>query len=181
MTYFEDLSKYSYFGHGSSEALNVGWVEETNSATAVPSPEILDRLWEHCKVAVEQTRGFHICHLCPEAQRGVVYASRNGLSLNLGSAEIRAISADGRVYAAPNLVYHYVHTHRYDPPEEFKAALRAGLSPKSEGYFEMLKALGLDWKVLSPEPAMGQGGRTGSLIESLQRVDAAFRVFREEI
>lgn len=41
----------------------------------------------------------------------------------LGSAEIRVKAKDGRIYAAPNLIYHYVAEHDYDPPKEFIEAL----------------------------------------------------------
>jgi len=45
--------------------------------------------------------------------------SRNGCVLNLGSAEIRVKGANGVVYGAPNLVYHYVVAHDYLPPAAF--------------------------------------------------------------
>ena len=39
-----------------------------------------------------------------------------------GSAEIRVRGAN-RVYAAPELVYHYVVAHQYKPPREFIEAV----------------------------------------------------------
>jgi len=180
MAHFEDLSKYSYWACGSLEVLNVGWLEQSGLATALPTGEHLDLLWEHCKIAVEQTRGFYLCLLCPEPQRGIVYASRNGMSLHLGSAEIRVISADGRVYAAPNLIYHSVHTHHYKLPEEFVAALQTGLVPGSKEYFESLDALGVDWKGLSTQRAASQVVPKGTEIEALQKLETALRIFRED-
>ena len=43
----------------------------------------------------------------------------------LGSAEIRVQGKEGKVYAAPTLIYHYVAAHDYDPPQEFVEALLA--------------------------------------------------------
>jgi hypothetical protein len=43
-----------------------------------------------------------------------------------GSAELHVAAADGRVYAAPSLVLHYVRDHGYGPPAEFVAAVLCG-------------------------------------------------------
>jgi hypothetical protein len=53
----------------------------------------------------------------------------------LGSAEIR-IPGKGKVYAAPDLVVHYVGKHGYQPPPEVVAAIRSGPPPGSTAYFE---------------------------------------------
>jgi hypothetical protein len=52
----------------------------------------------------------------------------------LGSAEIRVQGADGTLYAAPNLVIHYMTAHHYCPPEEFcrAAARTAGIETAGE-------------------------------------------------
>ena len=50
---------------------------------------------------------------------------RQGQENSLGSAEIRVKGKDGKVYAAPTLIYHYVAAHDYDPPKEFVEALLA--------------------------------------------------------
>jgi hypothetical protein len=47
-----------------------------------------------------------------------------------GSAEIRVVGV-GRVYAAPDLIGHYVEAHGYCPPEEFIAAVLGGPEPGS--------------------------------------------------
>lgn len=41
------------------------------------------------------------------------------MKIRLGSAEIRAYSLNGKIYAAPNLIFHYAKAHNYKPPEEF--------------------------------------------------------------
>ena len=61
---------------------------------------------------VKQTRGIAVCPFC-EGQE---------LERPRGSAEIRVIG-EARKYAAPELVYHYVVVHDYQPPTEFITAV----------------------------------------------------------
>jgi hypothetical protein len=67
MTYFADLSAYSYGPRPGLEALNVGWLDANHEfQTAVPSEELLDALWHFIKTApVLKMRGSHLCELCP--------------------------------------------------------------------------------------------------------------------
>jgi hypothetical protein len=50
------------------------------------------------------------------------------------------------VYAAPNLIYHYIEVHHYKPPDEFLNALREGPRPPDRKYFKRLEELGLEWR-----------------------------------
>ena len=43
--------------------------------------------------------------------------------MGLGSAEIRVKGINGKIYAAPNLIYHYIKDCGYLPPREFLDAL----------------------------------------------------------
>jgi hypothetical protein len=70
--------------------------------------------------------------------------TRNGEELLLGSAEIRVFGKGELIYAAPNLIYHYVSVHCYKPPEEFLQALEEGPSPPGSEYFKRLTNLNLD-------------------------------------
>ena len=63
----------------------------------------------------------------------------------LGSAEIRSFSNRGAIFAAPNLIFHYVSVHHYNPPEEFIASLSEGPCPSSPEFFERLRKLGYSW------------------------------------
>ena len=63
----------------------------------------------------------------------------------LGSAEIRVVSDEGQLYAAPNLIYHYVASHNYAPPSEFVRAVLLGPCPPEDRYYELLSRFGLDW------------------------------------
>jgi hypothetical protein len=145
MTYFEDLSDYSYFArYHQSEGKNVGWLDPTHEfQTEIPSEDVLNILWSFCSVSVAQTRGIHQCAFCNPPWR-IVYALRNGARLMLGSTEIRVFSSRSHIYAAPNMIYHYDRTHHYKPPNEFLSALHEGPRPPSPEYFDRLGKLGLD-------------------------------------
>jgi hypothetical protein len=64
VTYFRDLSLYSYSGYR-CWALNVGWLHEAHAFDREPpSEELLDALWQFLELPVVQTRGLHECDLC---------------------------------------------------------------------------------------------------------------------
>jgi hypothetical protein len=131
MTYYADLTPYSYLcdrvrapdapSPGPRE-LNVGWLDSgvPHSRGAPPADlaETLQRMRRTHRA--RQTRGFHLCPWCaPGLARPLDDCPR-------GSAEIR-VPGDGVVYAAPELVAHYVEAHEYLPPAEFvRAVLGAG-------------------------------------------------------
>jgi hypothetical protein len=115
VTYFPDLTAYTYL-HPEEEppnTVNIGWLDR-----AYPYPAGKTNKKFHVKLRqisllrVKQTRGFHTCYFC------------KGPNRPHGSAEIR-VPGEGKVYAAPELVHHYVVAHRYKPPEEFIAAVLA--------------------------------------------------------
>jgi hypothetical protein len=154
MTYFPDLSNYSY---GSTREIgrpvrNIGWLDPGSSfQTGEVDPEFLSRLWQFCTVSILQTRGLHECEIC--RSRSANTAERDGLQLLLGSAEIRVFSSSGDIYAAPNLIYHYAAIHRYMPPAEFVDAVRRGPCPPDPDYFAKLSEVGEAWSpTLRPEP-----------------------------
>jgi hypothetical protein len=41
----------------------------------------------------------------------------------VGDAEVRVRASNGTVYAAPNLIVHYVAEHKYRPPDAFLGAV----------------------------------------------------------
>jgi hypothetical protein len=122
--YFRDLTpyNYAYTGEETPRPLNVGWLSPKEPFEHGDTTEIFKaRLFEICKVRSEETRGFYGCPFC--AIDGEVVEQRGNCILNLGSAEIRVIGESGKVYASPNLIYHYVVRHHYRPPEEFVSAV----------------------------------------------------------
>jgi len=123
--HFKDLSLYVYDGRVDEKVLNVGWLDEKHPyKTKEASEDFLNQLFSICQTPVNTTRGYHQCPFCKLKSIGT--KAENGLdTIILGSAEIRVEGQRGIVYAAPNLIYHYVETHGYLPPEEFIAAVLA--------------------------------------------------------
>ena len=154
MTYYEDLSDYTY--HGSAfyrpATKNIGWLGLGHEFPKLaPTEELLDSIWTYCKISVAQMRGTHECEFCPRGDWH--HGERNGERLLLGSSEIRVFGKGESIYAAPTLIYHYAFLHHYKPPDEFLLALREGPRPPSHEYFERLKQLSLDWNRTSvPAP-----------------------------
>jgi hypothetical protein len=109
LTWFDDLSPYGE----SANAFCVGWIgPEHPFSIGKLSMDVASRvefLAEHARTQL--TRGQHRCKLCP---------------LDTGPAdqgEIRVVGADGKRYAAPVLIRHYIQAHSYCPPTEFQTAL----------------------------------------------------------
>ncbi len=70
-----------------------------------------------------------MCSLC----RFVGLVVLGNKEARLGSAEIRVVY-EGKTYAAPNMIYHYVVKHHYRPPDEFIQAVLKGSLPGSPEY-----------------------------------------------
>lgn len=124
MAYFRDLTPYLYIRRTAREnELNVGWLDDQHDfPRGSVSDEVSAKLFALCRTQVNQTRGFYRCLLCRD--KGLnrdlgLKVMRGGVTLLLGSAEIRVHSKSGRSYACPNMIYHYIKDHGYKPPEEF--------------------------------------------------------------
>jgi hypothetical protein len=172
MAYFKDLTVYQYATKNSWPLANsVGWLgPDKPFETALPTDPLLDRLWAFCKIMVNPTRGFHWCHLCLERpQKQLPYPNvycRGDGQLRLGTAEIRVFSTRGElpteqgstyqynrdvIFAAPNLIYHYVEAHHYKPPDEFVEALFTGPQPGTPAFEQMLTKVSFDWQVANAD------------------------------
>jgi len=131
MTWYPDLSKYSYLEESippGETILNVGWLDSQHDFPVGDPPDgFLEALKEMCAGnAHARTRGWHACNL-PHAQQ-LDYPCTievSGEKIPLGSAEIRIAAEDGAIISAPNLVLHYVDYHRYLPPDVFIEAVLA--------------------------------------------------------
>jgi hypothetical protein len=157
LTYFPDLSPYEYWDLPEPDGLrvlNVGWLDaERPFPRSRPSEALLERLWRHCAIGVMQSRGLHTCELCGSSASNVV--ERDGARWRLGDAELR-IFGDRVVYACPQLLFHYVETHHYAPPDAFLGALETSPAPPEPAYFERLERLGAPWSELTAitQPSM---------------------------
>lgn len=128
--YFEDLTAYGYeLPKSLADVINVGWLDDGhpfNCGTAPAGFADALRLWSlHAKA--NQMRGFQLCRLCHFGGRQLEYQQIEieveGQTVYLGSAEIWIPSSDGTIFAAPNLIIHYVEAHSYLPPQGFIEAV----------------------------------------------------------
>jgi hypothetical protein len=132
MTYFRDLSPYGYHS-GAIEpiALNVGWLDSEHPWTRGPvAPARIALLTRLCvEQAMNLMRGWHQCDFCEIHPVEIEFGDDR---VPIGHAEIRVHGRGGVVYAAPQLICHYVADHGYQPPTEFLEALDSvaiGLPP----------------------------------------------------
>ena len=119
-----DLSVYvNLNGQEEESVFCVGWLDAEHAfPTGVVGPDVLEAVLALCFQPVNSTRGFHQTPFLAKAPVGFPVEYR-GKAMMLGSAEIRVRGKHGVVYAAPNLIYHYMKDCRYLPPPEFLQAV----------------------------------------------------------
>ena len=125
--YFDDLTPYTYnLPKALPDVLNIGWLAaghayttgDTTNKFLLKLASLIVRLKAH------QTRGYQRCTICSADKREHFHLS--GQIIHLGAAEIWVPNHDGTIiYAAPNLIYHYISEHRYRPPAEFADAVNS--------------------------------------------------------
>ena len=141
--YFADLSAYSYdLPRSLPDVLNVGWLDAVHSISMGEVPADFRDQLRLCvkRFRVNQMRGFHACELCPTedlrrardttdlrsalrelSRRQAITAA--GEQLELGSAELWLPAGATAIFAAPNLIVHYIEAHGYRPPSAFISAV----------------------------------------------------------
>ncbi|MFT3895379.1 MAG: hypothetical protein QM730_27450 [Anaerolineales bacterium] len=84
MSYFADLSKYTYSKENMHiHALNVGWLDDENTYLVGEVPDdFIVHLFEICCYPISKTRGWHPCPFCSEYP---AKAERNNKLIELGS------------------------------------------------------------------------------------------------
>ena len=126
MSWFPDMNTACPAAHG-DHIRAVGWLSDKHPfPTGDASPAFLARLKEFCRrwgdglepLAWGIFMGPHRCELC----RGYMASG------NIG------VPAGGVLFAAPEMVGHYVEAHRYAPPAEFVAAVMAAPLPGTAEY-----------------------------------------------
>ncbi|GGV07873.1 hypothetical protein GCM10010275_55210 [Streptomyces litmocidini] len=126
MTYFADLAPYDYSPEAEPGWVAVGWLERGKEyEIGEVSPRIMEDLTNLAYLGEGQTRGRHYCDLCDEPAEHWARSPRFSSRFRLGSAEIRVTREGGGVYAAPDLLPHYIEEHLYCPPQEFLDAVLA--------------------------------------------------------
>jgi hypothetical protein len=124
--YLADLAPYSYGLPGPlPEVVAVGWLAKTYPFPQGEVPgsfvEKLERfIVDNC---VNRTRGWHGCDYCGLHQ---IRLAATDPPFYLGSAEVWVPEQNSsRIFAAPNLVHHYITAHSYQPPAAFIRAVDA--------------------------------------------------------
>jgi len=139
--HYRDLTEYRYtLPQPLPHVFNVGWLgkDEPYDVGAVPA-QTMARLTD--LIATQKTnlmRGFHLCELCVQTGPFFIEVGDRRIyriephvidvgneCIQLGSAEVWVPSGNTVVYAAPNLIHHYITTHNYRPPQEFLDAIDA--------------------------------------------------------
>ena len=119
--YYEDLTPYEY--NSAYKGLNVGWLDGSHEfSTGRPPKGLLDAIFKAVasgKLSRCACAGFHTCEIC--GTKKVVF-KRRGAEIIVGTSEI-AVEYNGETFVAPSLIYHYVRTHKYLPPEPFVSGM----------------------------------------------------------
>jgi hypothetical protein len=129
--FLRDLEPYSYnLPAPLKDVVAVGWLSKISSYTQGVAPDgfvdaLVQLLSSH---RVNQMRGYHVCEFCSKAP--LPFDTRAGKQIILGSAEIWVLSGERIIYAAPDLIHHYVTEHRYLPPSHF---IKAVMSARDTG------------------------------------------------
>lgn len=147
MTWYRDLSPYRYTQEPCADrTLNVGWLSREREHTRGQiDPRHVELIWDRCRVIALDTRGLHPCELCPEEARSNWFV-HSGERRRLGSGQIRVFAANGDIFAAPDLLFHYVRDHAYRPPDVFLTALEESLAFDLEVYTAGLRYRGIPWR-----------------------------------
>jgi hypothetical protein len=123
---YEDLSPYEYVP-SDVPMTNVGWL---GAAEPIPVGVIPERASDELLhiasegVAENMMRGVQDCEFCEiqsPLRMPTPFNERGFASLGMG--EFHVVGVDGRTFAAPTLVLHYINDHQYLPPQEFVDAL----------------------------------------------------------
>jgi hypothetical protein len=140
--HYTDLSTYTYISEKGkpisadiSPALNIGWLDDIHPCPHIePTLEFVSRLFDFCRTPINTTLGFHECPFCNDDPKTYLEIEKEGQRVSLGHAEIWIFGPDGKSYAAPTLIYHYVTQHHYAPPDEFVHAVLVAPLPDTPEY-----------------------------------------------
>ncbi|MCP5003375.1 MAG: hypothetical protein GY941_05400 [Planctomycetes bacterium] len=148
--YTPDLSPYHFkietIGdeHEEFGTLCVGFLDKKHTFVQGETSEAFQaRLFEFCMHPVSRIRGFLRCEICDVSiSSEPIHVQRGDQELWLGSGQIRVIY-NHKIYAAPNLIYHYVIEHNYKPPDQFIEAVLNGPLPNSIEHQTMIDKMSI--------------------------------------
>lgn len=130
--YFKDDTFYTYFlpeGCFLHEVKNVGWIDREHPYSKGGSDsKFIEKLKaiiltenEKTCFSVNKVRGLHKCNLCNDKVITITDGAKIGY---LGMSEIWIPSIHhNECYASPSLIFHYITSHAYRPPDDFIASV----------------------------------------------------------
>jgi hypothetical protein len=132
--YFVDLTTYSYLRNNEEipDILNIGWLDSEHPfEKGEVASQYTDKLKEIILSGkcVLRARGMHPCPFCNEP----TLVKSDTKYLALGASEIWIPTQNNIIYAAPNMLHHYITAHKYKPPQEFLDAVLDVVFPPDWG------------------------------------------------
>ncbi|PSK93114.1 hypothetical protein [Taibaiella chishuiensis] len=118
--YYPDLSKYE---ETSLPIYTIGWLDQYEFfQQGAVSPFVVEKIIKtYLQEPVNLTRGIYLCPFCNRYLPAPCYIYINeDKSSILGHAEVWIPNKERtKIYAAPDLIIHYIKDHSYLPPQEF--------------------------------------------------------------
>ena len=125
MTYFKDLSKYTYQSNQQYEnqkIVNVGWLDIKNDfPTGNLDIDVLNTLKKLSEKPKNICRGFHECDICISPNTETEF--KEIFIREKGNGEIHITDIE-TTYIAPVMIVHFIEKHNYLPPIEFINAIK---------------------------------------------------------
>jgi hypothetical protein len=141
MPSYPDLSPCPYFGKAEADQLvAIGWLDEVHPyRQGEVHEDFIDKLIELLvnPWAPMSILGFADCPFCTESD-SVIY---KGKTIQTGTLNL-FIPGEGFLYVMPSLAAHYIVTHSYAPPSQFREAVLQCPPMRSREYFEAIVANG---------------------------------------
>src|SRR5262245_28699240 len=114
----------------------IGWIDTLVPAHGPVGDAALARLFEALErrdYLSDNTRGSHSCELCPTPMQ-VQHVRHGDQEARVGGHGFFLVEHQGKAYAAPPLLLHYVLDHGYRPPDEFLEAVLGGRFVDTRSY-----------------------------------------------
>lgn len=149
MPHYSDLSPCDYFGPGVGALTAIGWLapdKEYSRGSSTPEffralVQLLVDPWQPVVTA-----GMQRCSFC-RFTGGPAKLQYDGATVLLGAANL-FIPTEVSVFVAPSMIAHYIDSHGYSPPDEFKKAVLACPPMRSVAYLRLIRKHGIK----SPDP-----------------------------
>jgi hypothetical protein len=138
-TYIPDLAPYPITRVNEpyqENLLAIGWLNASYPyPTGVVPQDFVRHIELFCSEPLICTFGAAFCSLCGNEEIVKVRLSSGKEFIIYGENEIRILSlGKDKIYAAPDLLLHYVKEHHYRPPQEFIDAVLAAPLPGNTEY-----------------------------------------------